>query len=284
MKTLGLNMRQLHVFVRVVEAGSVSRAAEVLGTSQPQVSRTIADIERKLGSQLFFRTPEGLELSPTGRVLHRFAQQTLSLLYETEASLGDQEGVPSCPLVAGVHPAVLPYAATGIRAFREEYPDLLTRVEVADGYAILDLVRRQRVALGVTVGSAAALSGNLRSYFLGEQPWALLTTEAVSEHDLDEIDLLLPPEESWERMVLEDRIELPSARSLIEARNVYAACALAHEGFAAFLPLHCARVGLVPHPAVAEFTLEVHAVRLTTGRYPVSSQAFVRLLSAMDMA
>ncbi|WP_456411188.1 LysR family transcriptional regulator [Oceanithermus sp.] len=284
MKTLGLNLRQLQVFVKVVELGSVSRAAEALGSSQPQVSRTVADIERKLDTKVFFRTPEGLELTPTGRVLYRFAQQTLSLLYETEVSLDEQVDVPACPLFVGVNAAVMSYAMAGARAFHEEYPTLPIHVEVASGHALFEMVQRQQVALGLVVGSSLLFPRDVQNFFLGEQEWALLVPEGQQERPLEELDLILPPEESWEWLVLEERIPLPQPRIQVSARDVRAACALAQEGFAAYLPLHCSRVGLVPHAQQPRFSLEVHAVRPPGGRYPVSARAYMRLLSGLDLS
>jgi DNA-binding transcriptional LysR family regulator len=284
MKTLGLNLRQLQVFLRVAELGSISRAAEVLGTSQPQVSRTIADVERRLEAKVFFRTPEGLELTPTGRVLHRFAQQTLSLLYEAEATLGEQSDVPACPLHVGVHPALLEYAMTGVRAFNEEYPDLPIHVEVAGGHTLFEMVHRQQVALGLVVGTSTLFPRDVQNRYLGEQRWALLVPPGDTERPLEELDLVLPPEESWERLVLEDRVTLPHPRVEAATRDVRAACAMARQGFAAFLPLHCTRTGLEPHPATPPFELEVSAVRPPGGRYPVSVRAYLRLLGSLNLA
>ncbi|WP_457630003.1 LysR family transcriptional regulator [Oceanithermus sp.] len=283
MKTLGLNLRQLQVFVRVVETRSFSRAAEELGVSQPQVSRTIADIERKLRTRLFFRTPAGLELTPTGVVLHRFARQTLDLLYETEVNLDEQAGVPACPLHVGSDAALLNYAVAGVKAFREEYPELPVYLEVAGGYELLELVSRQQVSLGLLVGPGEMLPRNVTGAYLGRQEWGLLVGPDGLETDPAELPLLLPPEGSWERQTLERQVELPQPRVPALARDVRAACALAAEGFAAFLPLRCRETGLVLHAALPPFELEVYAVSPPSGRYPVSARAYLRLLGGLDL-
>ncbi len=284
MKTLGLNLRQLQVFLQVVELGSFSRAAEVLNVSQPQVSRTVADIERKLQTKVFFRSPEGLELTPTGRVLHRFAQQTLRLLYETEVSLGEQVDVPACPLHLGSNAALLNYAVAGVRAFHEEYPELSIYIEVAGGYALFEMVLKQQVALGLVVGAGSLMPREVQNTYLGEQEWGLLVSAPHLQVEPGELPLVLPPEESWERQVLEYRTTPPEPRIQAAARDVRAACAMAQQGFAAFLPLHCERVGLRRHPAVETFGLEVHAVRPPGGRYPVSARAYLRLLGGLDLS
>lgn len=53
-------------FLAVAECGSVSKAARVLGTTQPTVGRRIADFEKRLGAPLFLRGPSGYRLNDLG--------------------------------------------------------------------------------------------------------------------------------------------------------------------------------------------------------------------------
>jgi DNA-binding transcriptional LysR family regulator len=53
----------------VVEAGSMHKAAERLGTSQPAISRAIADLEHSVGARLLERSPRGIQPTQYGRVL-----------------------------------------------------------------------------------------------------------------------------------------------------------------------------------------------------------------------
>jgi DNA-binding transcriptional LysR family regulator len=64
-----LKLHDLRVLISVVQAGSMGKAAERLGTSQPAVSRTIADLEHALGVRLLDRSPRGIEATPSGRAL-----------------------------------------------------------------------------------------------------------------------------------------------------------------------------------------------------------------------
>jgi DNA-binding transcriptional LysR family regulator len=64
-----LKLQDLRVLMTVVQAGSMGKAAERLGTSQPAISRAIADLERTLGVTLLDRGPHGVEATPFGRVV-----------------------------------------------------------------------------------------------------------------------------------------------------------------------------------------------------------------------
>jgi DNA-binding transcriptional LysR family regulator len=56
----------VQLFLGVAETGSVSAAAKRLGVRQPTVSRRLADLEYRLGYQLFARTPQGSALTAAG--------------------------------------------------------------------------------------------------------------------------------------------------------------------------------------------------------------------------
>jgi DNA-binding transcriptional LysR family regulator len=64
-----MKLQDLHVLMAVVEAGSMGKAAERLNSTQPNVSRSIADLERALGVRLLDRSRRGVEPTEYGRAL-----------------------------------------------------------------------------------------------------------------------------------------------------------------------------------------------------------------------
>ena len=73
-----METRELRYFVAVAEEGHVSRAAERLGMAQPPLSRAIAQLERRLGAELFVRTPRGVTLTRAGETLLREGRAALA--------------------------------------------------------------------------------------------------------------------------------------------------------------------------------------------------------------
>jgi DNA-binding transcriptional LysR family regulator len=67
-----IGLRDLHVFIAVVQRGSMAKAAQQLNVTQPAVSKAIADLEHAFGVRLLDRGPEGVEPTMYGRaLLHR---------------------------------------------------------------------------------------------------------------------------------------------------------------------------------------------------------------------
>lgn len=64
-----MKLQDLRVLMAVVQAGSMRKAAALLNTTQPSVSRSIAELEGALGVRLLDRNPEGVELTEYGRAL-----------------------------------------------------------------------------------------------------------------------------------------------------------------------------------------------------------------------
>ena len=64
-----MKLHDLHVLMAVAQAGSMSRAAQLLNTTQPAISRSIADLERAIGVRLLDRRRYGIELTEHGRAM-----------------------------------------------------------------------------------------------------------------------------------------------------------------------------------------------------------------------
>jgi DNA-binding transcriptional LysR family regulator len=64
-----MKLHDLHVLMAVVQAGSMSKAAVLLNTTQPAISRSIAELERTIGARLLDRNTQGVEPTKYGRAL-----------------------------------------------------------------------------------------------------------------------------------------------------------------------------------------------------------------------
>lgn len=74
-----MELRLLRAFIRIAEEGSITAASRRLFTTQPAVTRQLAQLERSLGARLFDRTPHGVVLTDAGGRLLPEARRLVEL-------------------------------------------------------------------------------------------------------------------------------------------------------------------------------------------------------------
>ncbi len=79
-------------FIRVVETGSISGAADRLGVAKSAVSRRLKELEAHLGVELFHRTTRRMNLTDSGRAFYHQAVRILDDLMEAELATSQAHG------------------------------------------------------------------------------------------------------------------------------------------------------------------------------------------------
>ena len=72
-----MDLKQVQYFVVSVDCGSFKRAAQLLYTTQPHVSKTVKALEDELGCPLFDRNVKGVRTTETGKNIYHYARQVL---------------------------------------------------------------------------------------------------------------------------------------------------------------------------------------------------------------
>ncbi|MFC3683816.1 LysR family transcriptional regulator [Hydrogenophaga luteola] len=138
-----MELRQLRYFVRIVELGSMSRAAIELDVVQSALSQQITRLESELSTRLLNRTPRGVAPTEAGVAFFREAQ--LTLRHAEQAARAAQQARLSGSVSVGLAPTTS--AVLGLplmQAMRERYPDVrLHMVESMSGHLTAMLNARQ---------------------------------------------------------------------------------------------------------------------------------------------
>ncbi|AUX94807.1 LysR family transcriptional regulator [Mixta gaviniae] len=110
----------MEMFVRVVECGSFTAAADVSGVSATMVAKQIRSIEQRLGSRLLHRTTRRQQLTEVGQLYYERCQRVLSAFALAESSASELQASPQgivrmiAPVSFGGHrlvPALSDYMA-----------------------------------------------------------------------------------------------------------------------------------------------------------------------------
>ncbi len=95
MRTIMSQLEQMQVFVRIVEAGSITQAAEQMHIAKSAISRKLSDLETRLGVTLLTRTTRSQSLTDTGRQYYHDCLRILNDIYETEGQITNQHATLS---------------------------------------------------------------------------------------------------------------------------------------------------------------------------------------------
>ena len=140
---------EMNSFVRVVEAGSISKAAEQLGLAKSGVSRRLVELESRLGVRLLNRTTRRSSPTEAGRSYYEGAVKLLSDVAELEAVVADTEASLqgslrlAAPLSFG-----LCHLSPAIEEFVRAHPGVLIDIDFSDRQ--IDLVA-QGVDLAIRI-------------------------------------------------------------------------------------------------------------------------------------
>ncbi|BCH21235.1 LysR family transcriptional regulator [Mesorhizobium sp. L-8-3] len=90
-----LDLNDIVVFARVIEAGSFTAAARLLGIPKTTVSRRIAALEREVGVRLLQRTTRSLNMTDAGRLYYEQSSQALRAIEAANLRLAEARAEPS---------------------------------------------------------------------------------------------------------------------------------------------------------------------------------------------
>ncbi|MCK6424986.1 MAG: LysR family transcriptional regulator [Burkholderiaceae bacterium] len=89
-----IDLSRIGAFVKVVQTGSFTRAAEALDTHKAQLSRLVSQLERELGVRLLERTTRSLSLTEAGREFHERSLVILAAVEDARLAMQEAQGEP----------------------------------------------------------------------------------------------------------------------------------------------------------------------------------------------
>jgi DNA-binding transcriptional LysR family regulator len=168
-----VDVKQLTALVAVADAGSVTRAAELLHLVQPAVTRQIHTLEQELGVPLFERSRAGMELTESGRLMLERARRVLSELERARAEIRPNPGVLQGIVAVGLLASTAELLAEQlVTTVLQEHPAV--RLRIVSGYAghVRQWLDAGDIDLGLLYNVKSASTLNVRP-LLAEKLWAV---------------------------------------------------------------------------------------------------------------
>ncbi|TFH85478.1 LysR family transcriptional regulator [Billgrantia azerbaijanica] len=152
-----MTVKQLRAFLAVAQTLSFTQACEHLHLSQPALSLAIKGLEESLGGRLLIRTTRSVRLTPEGESLLPLAKRLLADWDNTEEVMRQRFTLQLGRVALAAMPSFacnqLPSA---LMAFRRRHPRIKVTVHDVINEQVIDMVRRQRVELGIAFEPAAS--------------------------------------------------------------------------------------------------------------------------------
>jgi DNA-binding transcriptional LysR family regulator len=243
-----MRLRDLFVFSTVVRVGSMGKAAQELGVTQPVVSEVIAELEHALGVRLLDRGPQGVRATAYGAALDR---RSLAAFDELKQGIKDIEFI-SDPTVGEVRigcPESISAAILQpvVEAFTRQYPGVMLDVDTVNTLSFPQQLRDRNLDVVLARGG-----------------WPLEDPQLVTDFNVetlydDELVIAAASASSWARRRKLDIAELRHERWILTSGDRWNYQVIAN----AF------RLSGVEMPKIGINTLSVHlrANMVATGRF-----------------
>ncbi|MFB9221717.1 hydrogen peroxide-inducible genes activator [Paracoccus cavernae] len=156
---MSFTLRQITYFLAVSRFGNFRLAAESVNVSQPGLSSQIAQLEDRLGGQLFLRSAGagGVVLTQLGRQLLPLAQELMAAAGRLDQAARAPRLPLSGPIRLGIIPTVAPYLIPAlIPALRRAHPDAALELHEATTDALIDEIEMRRLDAGIVALPVAA--------------------------------------------------------------------------------------------------------------------------------
>ena len=135
-----MDLNGVNLFIRVVEAGSYTKAANQLNMTTSGASRALMRLEQDLGVRLLQRTTRKSTLTNAGRAYFDQVRGALALVDEASAAASEMGEEPRGAVHLTATPALVDHLIPFIAEFLERYPRI--RVELSCSQGVVDLVER----------------------------------------------------------------------------------------------------------------------------------------------
>jgi LysR family nitrogen assimilation transcriptional regulator len=239
---MSVDFRKLRSFVKIVDTGSVSRAAAILRTAQPALSQQIASLEAHFKHQLLIRSNVGITPTEAGLILYRHAQLMLKQIDQAQIDMNQSDAS-----VAGrVSIGLATYSTSSslslplLREMRKRHPQIVVHINDSFGQILSELIMTGKMDMALIYASDPIKGTTLQPLFKEEMflvsppntdlPGEM--REALPVAALDKMPLLLPSKNHLLRRLIDDALARArvSANVISEIESVPALSAAVLDG------------------------------------------------------
>ena len=283
-------MERYIALLKVIEIGSFTKAAELLGYTQPALSQMVASLERELSIKILYRSRYGIRLTPEGQRLYPSIQSSV-LQYEAMRRTADEiRGLRSGVVRIGTVSSVSCHWLPGvIRAFWEKHPNIQIVLHQGDYTTIQEWVQTGAVDFGFVNPAAVRgletttiKSGEFRAVLPKNHP--LAEKKPLALEDLAEEPFLLLEEGTYSEPLEAFHAAGITPNVKLRVHDDYSILSMVEQGLGISilteLVLHKTSYDVVALPIEPAIIRTMSIVTKDKNALPLASKAFLQCLFA----
>lgn len=147
-----MEIRELKYFLAVAREESISKAAEALFVTQPNLSRQMHNLENEIGQQLFIRGSRKITLTEAGRLLFKRAEEIIELYNKTENELSSPiEDISGDIFIGGGESYVMGLIAKAAHSVQKKYPNVKYHLFSGDSGTVSERLDKGLIDFGIFI-------------------------------------------------------------------------------------------------------------------------------------
>ncbi|MDE5562494.1 MAG: LysR family transcriptional regulator [Clostridiales bacterium] len=147
-----MELRELRYFLAVAREQSISKAAEGLFVTQPNLSRQMQNLEKEIGKPLFIRGSRKITLTEAGRLLYKRAEEIVELCEKTESEISSPvTDIGGDIYIGGGESYVMEIIAKAAHAVQLEYPRVKFHIFSGDSGTISERLDKGLIDFGIFI-------------------------------------------------------------------------------------------------------------------------------------
>ena len=195
-----MDIKSLTYFLTAAREGSITKAANSLNLTQPNLSRQINNLEKEIGKKLFIRSNYSIKLTSDGVLLKKRAEEIIDMIEKTRMEFQSSDDVIAGDIYIGcAETYYIKLIADVIKGLRQSYPKIIYHIHSGAYSEITEKLDKGLLDFGILIGDI-----DLSKYDYIDIPYKevygllmrkdshLSKNKFIEKHDLFDIPIICP--------------------------------------------------------------------------------------------
>ena len=149
-----MDIKSLTYFLTAAREGSITKAANSLNLTQPNLSRQISNLEKEIGKKLFIRSNYSIKLTSDGVLLKKRAEEIIDMVEKTRMEFKSSDDIIAGDIYIGsAETYYIKLIADVIKDLRESHPNIIYHIHSGAYSEITEKLDKGLLDFGVLIGN-----------------------------------------------------------------------------------------------------------------------------------